>query len=190
MRLDFGLFHTFTGNNPKFTTLMKHTFLPVLLVIFLLSCNNSDPKSGVAENHDPFSQSLSETQIGKGNFYISIPADYFIRETEGPDFFVYYIAPKDTTIRPSYYGGIYFGNHPNNFEADNTGCKTESIDGNLFGNPIKWTSINCEGDYTIQTIADNKGHDDWNEKIHLFGGAESKEELKKVLAIFETLKKK
>jgi hypothetical protein len=169
----------------------KMLFMFCAALLLLPSCSNPDANqtaSVIDENN--FSGSLTEKQIGTGNYYIAIPTDYVIRETEGPDFFVYYIAPADTNAKRNFYGGIYFGNHPNNFEADNDSCKNESLTGQLLGDKVEWTTYNCQGDYTIQTIIDNKSGEEWNGKIHAFGGAVSKNELSKVLAIFATLKRK
>lgn len=54
----------------------------------------------------------------------------------------------------------------------------------------EWRVYNCQGDFSIHTIADNKKGEGWNQQIHAFGHTKSSDELQKILDIYSTLKKK
>jgi hypothetical protein len=168
---------------PKMTT---HLLLTVLL---LMSCNSSSKKNVDNNQIDKgFGNSLTEKQIGKSNFYISLPTDYAIKTHNGPDFSVYYFSPKDTSVKPSFSGGIYFGNFPHEFEPKNDSCKTSTVKGVILHSSQDWTVYNCNEDFTVQTIVESKSGEGWNERIHVFGTAVSREEMQKLLDIYVTLK--
>jgi hypothetical protein len=159
-------------------------------IIFIqTSCNNNATKDN--SNAEKISKIiLTEKPIGESGYVISIPADYSITTSKGPDFSVYYFSPTDTTAKDKLSGGLYFGNFPNEFEADSDSCKAETLKGKILDNIQDWTVYNCKEDYTIQTITDNKKGEGWNQRVHAFGHAISKDELKTILDIYSTLKKK
>jgi len=163
----------------------------LILTTFFLACNSVDKNKGdKVKTTDTFKSGLVERQVAKSDFYISIPADYSIKETNGPDFSVYYFSPTDTTIKGNFAGGLYFGNFPSEFEKDNDSCKTTTLKSTILNTNADWTVYNCSNNYTLQTIIDSKSGEDWNEKIHAFGHAKSEDNLHKVLDIYSTLKQK
>jgi hypothetical protein len=167
-------------------TLRWMTLILFLAVFLSYSCKKSDS----LQTSNNVLDSLKETPIGGTGFYISLPAHYSLKENEGPDFSVFYFASTDTTQRSNFSGGMYFGNFPNEFEVPSDSCKTEKITGAILGSNAKWTTYDCNGRYSIQTIADSKSNEGWNSKIHAFGHASTKDDLHKVLQLYSTLKKK
>jgi hypothetical protein len=157
-------------------------FTSILLTLLLFSCK--------AQTNDTFKNKLNEKRIGKSNYYISIPSNYKLKLANGIDFSVYYFSPIDTTHEAKFSGGLYFGNFPNEFEPDNDSCKTTTIQSKILDSVADWTVYKCGGKYSLQTIIDSKSGEDWNEKIHAFGGATSEEGIRNVLGIYTTLKKK
>lgn len=159
-------------------------------ILLLYSCKeNSDKgsKKNVADNE--FLKTLVERQIGKSNYYISLPKDYVIEETNGEDFSVYHFHPADSTKKEDFSGGFYFGNHPSQFPPDNKSCTTENKKNRILAQNSNWTVYNCNGNYAIQTIIDSKSGENWNELLHLFGNAQSNKNLNNLLFIFTTMKK-
>ena len=136
-----------------------------------------------------FVSKLTEQQLGKSHYRISIPADYSIKIMEGADFEVYYIEPVDTTIQAMFAAGIYFGNNPSEFKPDNDSCKAENPKSKILGKNAEWKLYNCNGKYFIQTTIDSKSGEFWNEYIHAFGNTSSITELPKLFDIFKTMRK-
>ena len=105
------------------SVMKKHkqlTYIFFIILFLLTSCSGTYHKKAKGISiEDKFITELKENQIGRSDYYISIPANYSIKETIGPDFSVYYFFPKDTNIKATFSGGLYFGNHPNKFEPDN-----------------------------------------------------------------------
>jgi hypothetical protein len=170
---------------------MKNIFkraIPICLAfLFLISCTHTSSKNKKLKTKRI---QLTEQELGKSGYYISLPNDYSIKVTDGPDFSVYYFSPSDTTLKGKLTGGLYFGNNPGDFEAVSDSCKTEILKGKILDNIKEWTVYNCLEDYIIQTIADNKNGEEWNQKVHAFGHTKSKNELKIILDIYSTLRKK
>jgi hypothetical protein len=159
----------------------------LLLTIFLSGCNRINNDHRVS---DAFMDSLTENQIGKTSYYISIPNDYDIKEKEGPDFSVFYFSSKDTTKEVAFSGGLYFGNFSSEFPPPNDSCKVETIKSKIFDDNDDWTVFECSGDYSIQTIISNKYSKGWNNEIHAFGHASGRDDLYKLLGVYSTLNKK
>ena len=170
---------------------IKVVAICLTILVLINSCNNTNTlKNDNIKQNIAFENSLTELQIGKSNYYISLPLNYIIEEKEGIDFSVYYFVPKDTTLKASFKGGMYFGNFPSEFAPENDSCKTSQIKNKLLEEYREWTVYNCNGKYEIQTITDSKSGEDWNEKIHAFGSANSESDMKKLLIIYTTLKQK
>lgn len=167
---------------------LRISFFLIFLVLIAFGC--SDNKKSKENVENPYLKQLTEKQIGDTNYYISIPKKYTIRENRGPDFSVYYFYPADTTAKAGFSGGLYFGNHPSQFEASSDSCKTEKFKSKILDKNSEWTRINCKGKFSIQTIVESGSDEGWNQYIHAFAGAASSADLKKVLTIFETIKKK
>ncbi|QQR55565.1 hypothetical protein IPG41_03355 [Candidatus Peregrinibacteria bacterium] len=169
--------------------ILKYTFCLTLIFLIQTSCNNNTTQD--SGNTDKVSKvSLIEKPIGESGYVLSIPADYSITTSDGPDFSVYYFSSTDTTIKNKLSGGLYFGNHPSEFEADNANCKTETLTGKILDNMQAWTVYNCQSDFSIQTIVDNNKGEGWNQKVHAFGHAKSNDDLQTILEIYSTLRKK
>ena len=133
--------------------------------------------------------SLTEKKIGKSNYYISLPNDYVITEKNGEDFSVFHFEPTDTTEKNKLTFGFYFGNFPHEFDTANDSCQLEIIEGEILGNSTDWKIFNCHENYSVQTIAENKDGESWNQKIHAFGNFKNRTDLDIVLNIFGTLRK-
>lgn len=168
---------------------LKGILVLILTVFVLTACGSNS--TNVKVNSDKTNKvALVEKQIEESGYVISIPADYSIVGSDGPDFSVYYFSPTDTTLSDKLSAGLYFGNFPNAFEADSDNCKMEKLKGEILDTLSDWTVYNCQGNYSIQTIIDNKKNEGWNQKIHAFGYARSRDELEVILEIFSTLEKK
>src|SRR5690348_14914382 len=103
--------------------ILKYMFCLTSIVLILSSCNNDTSKD--KRNTGNIGKiKLTEKPIGESGFVISIPFDYSITTSNGPDFSVYYFSPTDTTVKDKLSGGLYFGNFPHEFEPDNDSCKT------------------------------------------------------------------
>jgi len=169
--------------------ILKYTFFLTSIIFIQSSCNNNATEDN--SNDDKSSKIvLTEKPIGESGYVLSIPADYSITTSNGLDFSVYYFSPTDTTVINKLSGGLYFGNFPHEFEADNDSCKTETLKGKILDNTQNWTVYNCQEDYSIQTIAENKKGEGWNQQVHASGHAKNKDELQTILEIYSTLKKK
>ena len=166
---------------------MIRLFLFLIAPVFF-SCNNSvKKKTGTDNVIDSFTSTLKENKV-EGELYISLPETYSVRHKGGADFMVYYLGPADSTVVPSFSGGIYLGNFPSEFPATNDSCKTSSIKGKILDNAPEWKIFTCDSSFFLQTIIDNKG-DKSADKLHAFGkGIVGNEE--KVLKMFATLKRK
>lgn len=158
--------------------------------LFVGCGQDSNKKSDADIIDNSYQKDLVEKQIGESKFYLSIPTDYKIKVTNGPDFSVYYFHPKDSTVAANFYGGFYIGNHPSQFPPDSDSCKASNLKSRILDDYADWTIYECNEKYAIQTIIDNKSNEGWNQRIHAFGRADSTTNLNKLLAIFKTLKKK
>ena len=175
--------------NMKTKTKLKLTFL--LTTFLFVGCEqNNNKKSDNSFIDNSYIKELVERQIGESNYYISIPKDYTLEATDGPDFSVYYFYPIDTTIIANFSGGFYFGNHPSQFPPDSGSCKINNSKSKILDENADWTIYNCNDEYAIQTIIDSKSGEGWNEFIHAFGRASSTADRNKLLTIFTTMKKK
>jgi hypothetical protein len=171
--------------------LIKNVPVVLIWVFFVIGCKEGKPgkKSDVPELSTTKFQ-LSEKRMGNSNYYVSIPNDYVMNENKGPDFYVYYFYPLDTTVKAPFSGGFYFGNFPHEFEPENVSCKLQEIKGKFLDSIANWKIHDCVGKYFIQTIVETKGAKGGNGKIHAFGNARTKDWLKMVLEIFGTMKSK
>lgn len=169
--------------------ILKYAFCLTLIILTQTSCNNNRTKDNSSTDKNS-KVNLIEKSIGNSGYVISIPADYSITTSNGADFSVYYFSPTDTTVKNKLSGGLYFGNYPHELEPDNDSCKTETLKGKFLDTTQEWTVYNCQGDFSIQTIADNKKGEGWNQQIHAFGYAKHSNELQIILDIYSTLKKK
>lgn len=168
---------------------LTYIFYLTLIISIQSSCTYNETKDN-SNNAKVSNIALTEKPIGESGYVLSIPNDYSITTSNGPDFSVYYFSPTDTTAINKLSGGLYFGNYPSKFEADNDSCKTETLEGKILDNSQNWTVYNCQEDYSIQTIVENKKGEGWNQKVHAFGHAKNKDELQIILEIYSTLKKK
>ncbi len=168
---------------------IKYACFLTSIIFILSSCNNKKIKDN--GNDDKSSKILlTEKPIGQSGYVLSIPADYSIKTSDGPYYTVYYFSPTDTTIINKLRGGLYFGSETHEFEAGNDSCKTETLKGKILDNTQDWTVYNCQEDYFIQTITVNKKGEEWKQNVHAFAHAKNKNELKTILEIYSTLKKK
>lgn len=169
--------------------ILKCSICFLLICLLNSSCNNNASQN--KNTTDTLNRvKLFEKPIGESGFVVSIPTEYSITSSNGADFSVFYISPTDTAIKGRLTCGLYFGNFPNEFEADNDSCKVETLEGRMLDSMQTWKVYNCQGDFSVQTItADQKG-EGWNYKVHAFGQAKRREDLKTILEIFSTLKKK
>jgi hypothetical protein len=170
-------------------TKKKLTAIFLVTVSLLISCNETNnKKEDTASDYTTFEQDLKEKQIGKSGYYISIPTTYSLKEVDGSDFSIYYFYRTDSTGEETFSGGLYFGNHPHIIEPDNESCKKENLNSRILDDSITWTVYDCNGEYSIQTIVDSTS-EGWKQKMHAFGNANSKAELRRVLHVFRTMKK-
>lgn len=87
---------------------------------------------------------LAEQPLDKTEFYLSIPARFALKATNGPDFLVYYFAPADTTVQADFSGGLYFGGYPQADQADSSaGCQTRRVAFPMLGHPASFTIHRC-----------------------------------------------
>jgi hypothetical protein len=163
----------------------------MLMILIAVSCKDSGDKTSDQSKDDlEVKIPLIEKQIGDSGYSMSIPMNYSIKTHDGPDFSVYYFSPTDTTINNKLTGGLYLGNSPGLFNAENDSCKIEMFKGKVLNQQQNWTVYNCQKNYSIQTIVKNKEGEEWNQTVHVFGKAKSKDELQVILKIFSTLKKR
>lgn len=135
------------------------------------------------EKDSTFIHTLKETRINNGNYFISLPPDYSIKTTEGPDFMVYYFSPSDTSVKANYTGGMYFGGYPSRFGDDNDSCSKETVKNKILSKDVDWDVYTCNDTiFFIETIIEENEY----EKIHAFGHARQKKSLFKLFDIYST----
>jgi hypothetical protein len=163
---------------------MKKLSLPLFITFaFVLSCTNNNKE----KSNDPFISSLSESSLGNTGYKVSIPKDYTIRQKGGEDFMVYYITTNDSTIKAAFSAGMYFGDAPTEFSTPADSCNISTSNYKILGKDQSWKQYNCSDSlFFVQTIIDNKNKQ--GSKIHAFGRGTSRENLKKVMDIFSTMK--
>jgi len=162
-------------------------FVYCLLILIAVSCANKPEKNkvDVAIKID-----LIKKQLGNTGYSISIPPNYSIKVTDGPDFSVYYFSPTDTTLTNKFNGGIYVGNYPTKLDAENDSCKTEILKSIFLNKVQEWEVYNCQNKYAIQTIIENENGDMWVQRLHAFGRTKNRADLQLILKIYSTLKRK
>jgi hypothetical protein len=158
--------------------------LALCLLSLFYSCKNVNHKDEV---NNGFIDSLNEKRIGQTNYWIFVPADFEIKENEGPDFSVFYFV--DTTAKSGFSGGMYFGNYPSRFPPKNDSCKIEVINSEILGENSDWSLYECNGEYSVQTIVDSKSKG-WNNQIHVFGHTSSRSDVYRILKIYSTFTKR
>lgn len=131
---------------------------------------------------------LVPQQLGKSEFWLSLPATYRLKTTNGPDFLVYYFAPADTTVQTSYSGGLYLGGYPQKFDST-AGCQRRHLSLPVLGHPAAFTMQRCATGYTLDAVFDSGHNQSFDAKINAFGTARSAAELRQLLAIFATLRR-
>lgn len=134
---------------------------------------------------------LVEQPLGKTDFYLSIPARFALKTTDGPDFLVYYFAPADTTVRADFSGGLYLGGHPQEDETDTiAGCQTRRVAVPMLGHPATFTIHRCATGYTVNSVFDSHSGRGWDAQVNAFGEAKSAAGLRQLLAVFATLRRR
>lgn len=133
---------------------------------------------------------LVEQPLGKTGFYLSLPPGFALKTTNAADFLVYYFAPADTTVRADFMGGLYLGNQPQGDEADSVaGCRTRRAVTTLLGHPATFSIRRCATGYTISSVFDSRSGRTWDGQANAFGEAKSAAGLRRLLAIFATLRR-
>ena len=132
---------------------------------------------------------LLSQQLGTSGLWLSLPATYRLTTTDGPDFLVYYFAPADTTVQTSYSGGLYLGGHPQGF-TNEAGCQQRRVAVPVLGRPAPFTVQRCATGYTLDAVFDSGRSQSFDSKINAFGSAKSAAELRQLLAVFATLRRR
>jgi hypothetical protein len=153
-----------------------------MILILSYSCHSKIDREYV--------KSLHPTPIPHSQFEISIPGNYSLVESQGPDFNVYYLQPTDTADKKLFSAGIYLGNNPSAFGKSKTGCKQEKRKAEVLETENEWTVYDCNGQYFVETIVENKYHQGGDDFIHVFGNATLEKDIDHILAICSTLIKK
>lgn len=156
-----------------------------LISIIIFSCGNPE-----IEADEEYIKELVESRLGGTQYYISLPKDYKLEESQGTDFTVYYFQPSDTTVKKFFAGGIYFGAYPSEFKPVDNTCTTEKLSGKLLDIETEWTLHSCNDSYQIQSVVEKAPDLGYIEKVHAFGHGYSRKEINKLLSVFSTLKEK
>jgi|GEM_PF-2072476 len=122
---------------------------------------------------------------GQGGLWISLPATYALKTTDGPDFSVHYFAPADTTVRSRYTGGLYFGYNPQGSDST-AGCQRRRVTVAVLGRPVRFAVQRCATGYVVDAVFNGPSGPPL--VINAFGEAKSADELRQLLAIFATLR--
>jgi len=125
----------------------KTFYLLSVFVIILFSCNNNI--TSTKHTKDEYTNSLIKTQLGKTKQYLSIPKDYIVEEQNGPDFGVYYFAPKDSADLTSLRGGIYIGGHPSTFSVNDSICHSETLESKILNKKANKMELSMNGAGTV-----------------------------------------
>jgi hypothetical protein len=134
--------------------------------------------------------SLVEQPLGKTGLYLSLPPGFAIKTTDAADFLVYYFAPADTTVQADFSGGLYLGNQPQGDEPDSSaGCRTRRATVALLGHPATFSIRRCATGYVLNSVFDSRSGRTWNGQANAFGEAKSAAGLRRLLAIFATLRR-
>jgi hypothetical protein len=165
---------------------MPNKIIPILLIVSFIfpSCKPGGRKSAFPDA-SAFKKTLIKKQVPGTNYFISLPANYIIKKSNGPDFSVYYFYSADTTNHTSFLGGFYLGNSPGAFATDS--CKQSQLKSYLLGAQQDWTLYNCNNRYIIQIITNSRSKYDWARFIHAFGSCKSMAELNKLFDVYSTL---
>jgi len=133
---------------------------------------------------------LSEQRLGKTDFVLSLPPGFALKATDGPDFLVYYFVPADTTVQADFTGGLYLGANPQGDVADTTaGCRTRRAPATLLGYPATFTIHRCATGYSVNSVFDSHSGRGWDAQVNAFGEARSAAGLRRLLAVFATLRR-
>ena len=127
--------------------------------------------------------------LGKSGYWLSLPATYRLKATDGPDFLVYYFAPADTTVQTSYTGGLYLGGHPQGFDSTD-GCQRRRVLVSVLGHAAPFTVQRCATGYTLDAVFASGRSQSFDSQVNAFGSAKSAAELRQLLAIFATLERR
>ena len=132
--------------------------------------------------------SWTEQKLESG-FYLSLPPGYTLKLTNGPDFGVYYFAPADTAAHQKFWGGIYFGNAPQNSQLTKAGgCQVSRQDMQLLNRPATLTVQHCPDGYALHTLVRSPSIKYEGEQLDIFGRAGTADELRKLRTVLATLR--
>jgi len=163
---------------------MRRISLLIFIGLLVGSCKSK------SQNHPPTIKQFKgfvTCSVPNAGYVISIPADYKITESNGPDFSVYYIHRKDSTIKGGFSATMYLGNAPSLFSTDK-GCKPAHSTSTVLDDYAQWDVYGCNNRFFVQTIVKNKKNNGWDSMVHAAGRAKSKAGIDTVLYIFSTLK--
>ena len=161
-------------------------------LLALAACGDGRPPAARPAAPRPaptFQSTLKPTPIPHSKFAVGVPPGYFVKESEGPDFSVYYVQPTDSARKPGFTAGFYFGNHPSWFGPHGDSCGTGQLARPLLGRPAIWTTYTCRADLAAQAIVASGSGEGWSEKLHAFAGGATPAELDQALTILTTLQK-
>lgn len=169
--------------------MQQYKLIPITALLFsLISCKNSTDSFIENGNRTTATPLFVEQVIGKTGYLITIPNDYTISATDGPDAMIYYIYPKDSTKMDQWTASLYFGNHPSEFKPADSNCKTSTLKRKILDLNPNWILYNCnEKKYSIQTIIPNTKTKGWDQNIHVFGNATTKKGLQAIFKSYTSL---
>jgi len=160
-----------------------------LVTFSLVACRPDEPprlekQPALAEPTPPHVVPMA---LGSTGFALALPATYALKAVDGPDFLVYYFAPVDTTVRTTFTGGLYFGNHPQGGSDTTAGCQVRQLPATLLRQPVVWTVRRCATGYSLDGVFDNPRGQPGQDKINAFGEARSAAELRQLQTIIASL---
>lgn len=161
-------------------------YLPVFICLFLMllyACSYTD---NLKTNWDHW----VETPIGDSHYFVSLPANYVIKETKDKYYAVYFFNSKDTSQIAPFYGGFHFSLYSSSLFPNDSNWIKSKITNTFLGRKTEWIIYHFNEEYEIQTIVENEDKETLFKNIHIFGYASSLSNLSQLIHVFSTIKYK
>lgn len=161
-------------------------YLPVFICLFLMLLYACSYTNNLKTNWDHW----VESPIGDSHYFVSLPANYVIKETKDNYYAIYFFNSKDTNQIAPFYGGFYFSAYSASLIPNNLNREESKITNTFLDQKTEWTIYHFKEEYEIQTIVDNKDKESLLKKIHVFGYVSSLSYLPQLIHVFSTVKYK
>lgn len=154
----------------------------------LLACEHAPP----AAVRSAAAPQWPAHRLGESDFSLALPATHALAAVGAPTFVTYNFAPVDTLTAADFTGGVCFNCYmrPGSDSAHATGCPGRRWPATVLGQRLAFGVRYCGGRYLLTGHLGSPATGQAPpEQLYLFGEARSETGLRRLVAVFTTLRR-